>query len=42
MDVWLLMGVLAADPANANEPETAGLDGDYIGIAFWMWVYQQA
>jgi hypothetical protein len=32
------MGALMADAANTNEP-TAGLDGDYVTVPFWLWVY---
>jgi len=36
--VWLVMGALVADAANSNEP-TEGLDGDYLTVPFWLWVY---
>jgi hypothetical protein len=36
--VWLAMGALMADAANTNEP-TDGLNGDYVTVPFWLWVY---
>ncbi len=38
VEVWMIMGLLMADSANTNEP-TAGLDGDYLTVPFWLWIY---
>ena len=38
VEVWLIMGVLMADAANTAEP-VDGLDGDYVTVPFWLWLY---
>lgn len=38
VDVWMLLGLLMADATNSNEP-TAGLQGDYVTLPVWLWLY---